>query len=103
MVVTAAATAVRRHDLYMPQTHAEAVQVVRAAARELLLGEIGTMAFCLICNGALDGLAGSGPLDGLLLEVFWAVEAWEPPGPSRIDATDRLRELAHRIEAEQLA
>jgi hypothetical protein len=65
-----------------------------------LLGHRGTAEFCRTFNGALRGLSEEKPLDGLLLDVFWAVEECEGPGPSRIDATDRLRELARRIETE---
>jgi hypothetical protein len=65
------------------------------------MGHTGTAAFCGAFNAALGGLTEHGPLqDGLEMDVFWAVEAWEPPGPNRVEATDRLRELARRIEAE---
>jgi hypothetical protein len=85
----------------MAETREDAVREVRAAAREFLMGHIGTAGFCATFNGALRGLAERGPLeDGLLMDVFWEVEAWEPPGPNKIEATDRLRELARRIDSE---
>ncbi|HVU72704.1 MAG TPA: hypothetical protein VHE83_07070 [Mycobacteriales bacterium] len=43
--------------------------------------------------------AGLDPND-LLMEVFWAVEDYEPPGRHRIEVTDRLRALARRLESE---
>jgi hypothetical protein len=90
-----------RHTLFMAETRSDAVREVRDAANELLLGHTGTASFCAAFNAALNGLAENGPLaEGLEMEVFWAVEAWEPPGPSRIEATDRLRVLARRIEVE---
>lgn len=89
------------HDLGVADTRAEAIRQIRAAAREFLMGHTGTASFCATCNGALSALAENGPLeDGLLMDVFWAVEAWEPPGPNRVEATDRLRDLARRIDTE---
>jgi hypothetical protein len=85
------------------ETRGEAVQEVRAAAHEFLIGHTGTADFCYAFNRALRGLVEAGPLkERLLLDTFEAVEAWEPPGPNRIEATERLRALARRIEAELL-
>lgn len=65
------------------------------------MGHIATADFCRAFNKSLRGLTADAPLeDGLLMDVFWAVEEWEPPGPNRVEATDRLRDLARRIESE---
>lgn len=67
---------------------------IRGAAERFLSGEIAVPDFLSV---EWSTLAEDGPLDGLLLDLFNASEAWEPPGPTRLPATEELRQVARLI------
>ena len=72
------------------------IEALRQDARRFLAGEITAAA--LISRSFYD-LAAEGPLTGVLAEFVQVADEWEPPGPSRVEATEELRRVCREILA----
>lgn len=74
----------------------EAVEDLRRDAQRFLAGE--TTAAALISRSFYE-LAADGPLTGVLSEFVQVADEWEPPGPTRVQATEELRRVCRELLA----
>jgi len=83
------------HDDRVPSPVAEPI---RQAASAFLRGDVSVLDFTYAFRAAMNEIAR--PLEGLEVELFYELEAWESTPPSdRPLIVSNLRELAAKITA----